>query len=194
MNIVEFLSLAFGAVAIAFGIRQYAITWPLNILSNALSITLFWQAARYADVGFRILFIFLALYGWYLWTRSKQSAGMQISPLSLQTGLMISALSLVGITTVWIFLKTGAYQGNVFEVSALVFTLTGQYLFARKHIESWYVFLVSDALSIGVYYVWHLYFLVFLAVLTAGMCVIGIWQWRKAMVQRQLKTGIISSS
>ena len=41
------------------------------------------------------------------------------------------------------------------------------------------------------FYQWHLYFLVFLAILTAGMCVIGIWQWRKAMVQPQLKTGII---
>ncbi len=180
-GIIEFLGLMTGVTAIGFGIWQYTITWPLSVVSNAFFAYLFWQSGRYADVSFRMLFISIAFYGWYLWRRDPRGTdALRVSPLDPRIALTVSVASVVSGAGIWTLLKVGSYQGNIFDIVALVLALAAQYSLARKYIESWYVLLVSDILSIGVYYTWHFYFLALLSVLTFGMCLVGLSRWKAA--------------
>lgn len=186
LNLIEFLGLATGAAAIGLGIKQYTATWPLIVLSNVFFGVLFWETTRYADVGFRIAFILLAVYGWYVWTRERGSE-MRVSRIDPQTTVAIALFFILSGLSEWFLLRTNTYNTNLLDVSAVIFTFAGQYLFARKFIEGWYLFIMADIFSISAYLGWHLYFLATLNVLTFGMCLIGIWHWRKALERATIK-------
>ncbi len=176
INLFEILGFSFGVIAIVFGIKQYAATWPLNIASNIFLAALFWQSGRWLDIVFRAIFIILSFYGWYLWKR--QSGENYVKRFGRRIALTATMISIAGAVFGLLILRFRDFNTNWLDVSATALNLSGQFLFARKHIESWYVFIVSDLISAAVYFAWGLYFLVLLSLSILAMCIIDLRYWK----------------
>lgn len=64
----EVLGFGSGALCVWLVARQHLANWPIGIANNLFFVLLFTQAGLYADAGLQIVFITLAVYGWWTWT------------------------------------------------------------------------------------------------------------------------------
>lgn len=63
----ELLGFTAGAWWVWLVARQHILNWPVGIANNLLWILLFANAGHYADSGLQVVFIVLALWGWWQW-------------------------------------------------------------------------------------------------------------------------------
>ena len=63
----EVLGFATGALCVYLVARQHILNWPIGIANNLLWILLFATAGLYADSGLQVIYIALALWGWWQW-------------------------------------------------------------------------------------------------------------------------------
>src|SRR3978361_377010 len=69
----EVLGFAPGAAWVWFVARQNVVNWPLGIANNVLFIVLFVSAGLFADAGLQVVYIVLALYGWWQWVAGGEA-------------------------------------------------------------------------------------------------------------------------
>ncbi len=63
----EVLGFGSGAVCVWLVARQHIANWPIGIANNLFFILLFTGSGLYADAGLQLVFIALAVYGWWTW-------------------------------------------------------------------------------------------------------------------------------
>ena len=73
INSTELLGFITGAACVWMVARQNIWNWPLGILNNLFFLLLFWTTGLYADSGLQIVYITLAIYGWWLWLHGGQA-------------------------------------------------------------------------------------------------------------------------
>ena len=67
MTTIEIVAALFGVAGVWLSVRQNVWNWPIGIVNVALYVAVFYQAKLYADMGLQVIYIGLALYGWYQW-------------------------------------------------------------------------------------------------------------------------------
>ena len=63
----EVLGFLAGAACVYLVAKQHIANWPLGIANNLLWILLFANAGLFADSALQVVFIGLALWGWWQW-------------------------------------------------------------------------------------------------------------------------------
>src|ERR1700694_2788566 len=67
---------AFGFISGAWGVwlqvRENVWNWPIQLVSSALYVVVFFQAGLYSDASLNVLYIVLYLLGWYWWLRGGE--------------------------------------------------------------------------------------------------------------------------
>ena len=61
------------------------------------------------------------------------------------------------------------------------FSVVGTYMQARKHLQNWLLWLVIDAVYIGVYWYKGLNAFALLSIIYLGLAAYGYWKWRNQL-------------
>jgi nicotinamide mononucleotide transporter len=165
VDIVEILGFVSGALCVWLVARQNVWNWPIGIANNVMFLILFWTAGIYADAGLQIVYMGLALYGWWAWLRggAEGTAGLTV----LLDTVTDSTVPLPdAITTVLSLLATW-----------------GQ---ARKKLESWWLWITADVIYIPLYAYKDLWLTAVLYVGFLALCVVGLRNWRAGYVTTPL--------
>ena len=83
-----------GVAMVGCNMRVNPLGWPLAIASSALYLLVFWQARLYGDASLQLVFIVVALWGWWQWLRGHQADGSALAVRYL--GAFPTAGSLIG--------------------------------------------------------------------------------------------------
>ena len=183
LNYVEVLGVITGFLCVWLYIRQNVWSWPITIVSAALFIVVFIQAQLYAATGLQGIYIILAVYGWYQWLYGgEQHSGVRVSHLTGVTAAVLLVLVAAG-TGVLAF-PLASYTNAalpLWDSLATVMSLAAQWMLAKKILENWLVWIVADALFVGIYLYQNLYLTAGLYVVYLGLAVSGFITWRKSM-------------
>jgi nicotinamide mononucleotide transporter len=68
--VLGFVSRALCAWLVAL---QNVWNWPIGIANNITFLILFWTAGIYADATLQVVYLGLAVYGWWAWLRGGQA-------------------------------------------------------------------------------------------------------------------------
>ena len=82
-SVAELAGALLGVAMVGFNMRVNPLGWPLAIASSALYLLVFWQARLYGDAGLQLVFIVVALWGWWQWLRGRQADGRALAPRRL---------------------------------------------------------------------------------------------------------------
>ena len=74
MDLVEILGFVSGALCVWLVARQNVWNWPIGIANNITFLILFWTAGLYADSSLQVVYVGLAVYGWWAWLRGGDRA------------------------------------------------------------------------------------------------------------------------
>ncbi len=179
---IEILGVVFSLLYLFFSIRQNILLWPMGIISALLYMVVFFHSGFYADMGLNGYYFFISIYGWILWKRGGERTETSL-PV---TRIRLRPAAILALITVAAFFGIGFVLDHFTDstipywdafTTAISFTAT--WMLARKILEHWILWIIVDAVSMGLYLYRGLYpTLVLFAVYTV-MAVIGYMQWKK---------------
>ena len=160
------------------------LCWPVSLVACALYFKLFLDVRLYADMVLQALFGIAILYGWIAWARGKDDAGevvvVPLQPLRALLGLAAGAAGAVAIGWFTSHYTDAALPWMDAGLSSC--SLVAQYWTARRHAESWLLWIGVDTLYVGMFLVKGLALTAGLYAAMIVLAVIGYRQWRRASI------------
>lgn len=183
-NWIEIVGAVLSLIYIFLSIKQKVSLWFFGIVSSMFYVVVFFQTKFYADMSLQFYYVFISIYGWINWKRGNQSTGYElpVGKTSMRLWLKMIAVTIV-IYFIYYFVLIKFTDSTIPKADSLVGALSiiGTWMLARKLIENWLIWIVTDGLCIGLYVYKGLFPTVILFVIYTIMSVDGYWQWKKTI-------------
>ena len=179
---IEWIAVLFGAVSVVGNIKMQRWAWLVQIVSSVLYSYVFWVQKLYGLAGLQWYFIAIAAWAFWTWQQSAAANAVRIESLRNQSLLIIVALGLFGTLALASALahwtKSEAAYADAFTT---VGSVIAQWLMSRYFIQTWHVWAVVNAVSVGLFASTGLWPTAALYGLFFAMAVLGLLQWRNLL-------------
>ncbi|MFI0400259.1 MAG: nicotinamide riboside transporter PnuC [Thiolinea sp.] len=177
---IEWLGTVAGIICVALYIRRSIWAWPVGLFQVILYVYIFWQAKLYSDMGLNVIYIFLQIYGWWVWLQHQDQQAELVVELGVgwQYGLWVLTALVGAFVMGWLLTHTDAslpYADSLVASTSLV----AQWLLTRRKLFNWSFWIAVDAVAIWVYYQKGLYPTTVLYACFFVMASIGQYSWWK---------------
>ena len=194
MSPLEIAAVATSVLAIWLTARRRMLCWPINLVACALYFELFLDERLYADMVLQGMFGIGILYGWISWARGKQDTGaVVVSPLhAVQAGAGLAVAAVGAIAIGWF---TSNYTNAALpwlDAPLSSFSLVAQFWTARRHRESWLLWIAVDVVYVGLFVFKGLILTAGLYAVLIVLAVSGYVGWRriKPVIPTTLETPV----
>lgn len=186
-NYIEVIGALAGLIYLYLEIKQNIWLWPLGIITSAFYIYVFFTSKFYADMGLQVYYLVISFYGWWHWlygSKDIQKEELPITRTSAKQWIYISLITLV-LFGVMVFILKRYTDSPVPIGDAFVtaWSITGTWMLAQKLIEHWWVWVVVNLLSLGLFIWKELYPTSILFFFYFTLAIVGYYQWKKEMVK-----------
>ncbi|HKK18364.1 MAG TPA: nicotinamide riboside transporter PnuC [Opitutales bacterium] len=151
---VEWLGMTAGISGVWLSIKEKIAAWPLFITCYSCYVYISYQYGLHAFMGMNIVFIAISLYGFWKWARNRDGGDDQL-PI---TRTKKAHWPLVGLFLVLGTLGIGWWLDSREEANlpyldafATCCGFVAQWMLGRKHIETWFFWIVSDIVYLGIF-------------------------------------------
>ena len=185
----ELLGALTGAACVALVVRQHVWNWPIGLLNNVFWALLFWRAKLYSDSSLQGIFFVLGCYGWWRWQRTGTTGAVlrvrrtRAIEWTVLAGLVV--LVTAGLAS-WLAHATDS-PAPLADALVLTLSLAATWGQAEKLVESWWIWIAVDMISVPLYVSRSLYPTAGLYVIFGVLCVFGLRAW-----SRELRTPVSS--
>jgi nicotinamide mononucleotide transporter len=178
----------FGFISGAWGVwlqvRENVWNWPVQLVSSALYVVVFFQARLFSDAGLNVVYVGLYVLGWYWWLRGGVNRGpLVIVRISGAQVLALAAVTVVATIGETLFLTSIRDAAPFMDAFTTVLSLVALYLTARKVFESWHLWILVNLLYIGLYAYKGLDLTAVLYAIFAALSVAGLVNWRRLLAR-----------
>jgi nicotinamide mononucleotide transporter len=185
-NWIEVSGVIISLIYLYFSVKQIIWLWPFGLLSALFYIWIYFSSGLYADMGLQVYYVGISIYGWYQWTRKEtrnsEKPELIVSHIKLNTGIILLIVFLV----LWLIISQLLIRFTNSEVPVMdALTTAGgivaTWMLARKILEHWILWIILDAISIGLYIYKGLFATVVLFTVYTLMAIVGYISWRKEL-------------
>jgi len=179
---LEFIAAILGITSVFYAKKENILVYPTGIISTGLYVYLLSQWALYGDLIINIYYTLMSLYGWYMWTRisNKTHEPLKISRTNYLDN--IKAFAIFVFTAIFVIIAYRHYNvmpdlnfmdsihyafqkisaGSLIEfrkATPYLDTFTtgaafvAMWLMANKKIENWIFWIITNIVSIPLYFV-----------------------------------------
>lgn len=188
---IEIIGTLVGLIYLWLEYRASIYLWIASIIMPAIYLYIYYNAGLYADFGINIYYLAIALYGWLAWRygfqifggrEKKEELTITHTPKRVWGKLLITYAA--SQTAIYLIL-TRFTDSTVpaWDSFTTALSIVGMWMLARKHIEQWWVWIVVDITSAGLYLYKELYFTAVLYAIYAIIAIFGYYNWKKMMPQ-----------
>ena len=181
--ILESLAVLFGIIYVILIAKNKISGWVFGIISSFVSIFLFvFYAKLYSEALLYSFYIIAGFYGWYNWSRQKETKEVYCMPIKLHliiiaTGVCLSLLLYWAMT----YLFTSAEKPLV-DAFTTTFSFIATYLATKKWIGNWIYWIIIDLVSVWLYFSRDLEIYALLMLAYSVIAVFGYLEWKKLKV------------
>ena len=183
-NWIEITGVVLSLIYLYLSIRQKVGLWFFGIISSIFYTVVFVESGLYADMSLQVYYIAISIYGWIHWKKGHISQKEEIPATFMASkDWIIAGIGTVVVYLLYYFILTRYTDSTVPVTDSIVGALSvvGTWMLAKKFIENWLVWIVADAICVGLYIYKDLYPTSVLNVIYTIMAGVGYWQWKKGM-------------
>jgi len=151
---LEIVAFVLSLLMVWANIRVNAVAWPLAIVSSLLYGLLFLDSRLYGEAGLQVVFVTVALWGWWQWLRGRgrDGAPLRVHRMSVRSRWLAAAATLAAWPLLALLLQR-ATDSDVPWLDALptVGSIAGQFLLGRKLVENWPVWVAVNVVSVALF-------------------------------------------
>ncbi len=183
-NWIELLGSVLSIIYLYLSIKQKASLWIFGFLCSALYAVVSFQSKFYADMSLQFYYLGVSVLGWISWRAGKPENRKELpvkrtTPLS---GAIILIIALV-LYFLYYFILSEYTDSPLPKADSFTTALSivATWMLARKMIEHWWLWIIVDSVSAGLYFYRALYPTAILFVIYTIMAIIGYLQWKKSL-------------
>jgi nicotinamide mononucleotide transporter len=183
MNLLEDVAALFGVACVWLGVKQNIWTWPTTIASVGLYTIVFFHSRLYADTGLQVVYVIIAIYGWYHWLYGgKGHTELEVSRTSRRLGAFLVGIGAASTLILGTLLhRTTDAALPYLDATATSTSLVAQWMMTKKLLENWTVWVAVDVLYIGMFIYKNLYVTAFLYLIYLILSVMGYREWKATL-------------
>jgi nicotinamide mononucleotide transporter len=178
---LEFVAVIFGIASVLFSRKENILVYPTGIVNTVIYTWLCFSAwSLYAEGSLNFYYTAMSLYGWWAWTRKKNGTILHITVNTRKDWTI--ALGIFSAAWIVLFVVLKNYTdstvpwGDSFASAA---AYTGMWQMARKKLENWLWWILTNIASVPLYFYkgavfTSVQYLVFLV-----LAVMGLIEWQK---------------
>ena len=183
---LEFVAVLSGIISVYYSRKENILVYPTGLINTTFYIYLSFKGSLFGEATVNLYYTIMSIYGWYLWTRKNQLKEnvvlitfsnkkdwlQEISFFAIFYLVIFSALS---------YLKREFASGVIPWADALASSsaFTAMWLMARKKVNSWPWWIVTNITSIPLYFVKDYVFTSVYYIILLVMAFMGWAEWRK---------------
>jgi nicotinamide mononucleotide transporter len=185
---LEVIAVLLGIASVWYARMENILVYPTGIISTVIYVFICFSAQLYADAGINFYYTAASLYGWYAWThKTGDDKPLEISVNTkrqqwLWVAATIAAYGLIFLT-LWIFKKDDPGYMNSYLPYTDSFTtavaLVAMILMARKKVENWIYWIITDIVAVPLYVYKGLVFTGFQYFVFLVLAILGLIEWRR---------------
>jgi len=193
--ILESTAVVTGILCVWLNVRQNIWTWPTAIISSILFAIIFYDARLYTTMLLQGLFIGISFYGWKAWLTGGPEGGiLNVTRLPQRTGLVLLILACMGILGFALVLEYITHSDfPILEGVTTTLSIIASWMAARKILESWIVWIVTDLIYVGLYLITELYLTLLLYILYLGLATRGFYEWRTSYQKSSVPHSLLAA-
>ena len=185
-TVIEALALVFNLAYVILAIHQSAWCWPAGLVGAGLTVVVFLDARLYGGMALQGVYMALMVYGWREWRHGGEEGGQLTvaqTPARWRFLLFLAGTTFALAMGLFLLYRTDAAL-PFWDAGTTSFSLVAQFMTTRKWIENWLVWVVVDAVYVGMLVSQQLHLMAALYVAYLALAVWGWIQWQKDMKPR----------
>jgi len=182
MTWLEGIAVFFGVASVFYSMKENIWVFPTGIISTLIYVWICLQVGLYADMGINAYYFSMSIYGWYVWSRPSEG-GTTLPVTWLDKKGVVESLSLffgsyaiLAFTLIQFTDSEVPYIDSFTTASAFV----GMYLMAKKKVENWIAWIITDLVSVPLYFYKGLILTSFQFLFFTVLAVLGLLAWMKS--------------
>lgn len=191
---IEIIGTIVGIIYLWLEYRASIYLWVTSIVMPAIYLYIYYRAGLYADFGINVYYLVIALYGWLAWRygfslfgRNCKNEELAITHTPKRVWGKLFATYIAAQAAIYIILEYFTDSTvPVWDSFTTALSIVGMWMLARKYIEQWWVWLVVDFTSAGLYIYKDLHFTAALYAVYAIISIFGYCKWRNMMQSKDL--------
>ena len=157
---IEAVAVIAGIVSVWYSRKENILVFPTGLVNTTLYIYLSYKGHLLGEASVNLYYTIMSIYGWYLWTRKKEdkTLALQITNSNIREWLQqlgFFATFYIVIYAALSFAKTAfAPEASPWaDAFASATAYTGMWLMAKKKVESWIWWILTNIASIPLYFI-----------------------------------------
>lgn len=182
---LEYFGVLTGLTYLVLEIRQHRAMWVVGFMTSLVYVFVFFFSKFYADMGLNVYYVGISVYGFWQWRREGAAGSGEVAEVVYRHLTWRTGIGLVWLTVglygglFWVlsrFTDSPVPAGDAFTTALSV---TATWMLAKRILEHWWLWVVINLVSAGLYYYRGLYPTCFLFVCYGVLAIVGWMNWKK---------------
>ena len=186
-TLLEFVAVVAGIVSVWFSKKENIWVYPTGLINTVAFVYISIKGQLFGEASVNIFYTIMSIYGWILWAKKDQQ-NQQVLVIKYSSvkewlqHLLCFAAFYIAIYTALTYLQNREFAPHAMPAAdafASASAYTGMLLMARKKVESWLWWIVTNIASIPLYFVKGYVFTSFQFIVLLVMAFMGWAAWHK---------------
>ena len=182
MTWLEVVAVVFGLLSVWYSKQENILVYPTGMLSVLIYVYITFQYKLYADMGINSYYFIMSVYGWYHWTSNTgEKSQIPITTNSLKENLVAVGVFVGAFLIVRFglgFTDSDVLNWDSFTTATAI---AGMWLMARKKLENWVAWIITDIVAVPLYWYKGLMLTSFQFFVFTILATMGYIEWRKRL-------------
>lgn len=159
--------------------------WVVGFFMQSLGIVLYYQKGLYADCGMEFYYLAMTVYGFIAWMRhsnKKEELPIRYMPRKIAI-IWLGLAAVIWLALYLILTNFTDSRVPILDAFTTALSIVGIWALARKYLEQWFVWIVVDIVTCGLYFYKDIPFKASLYGLYVIIAVFGYFKWKKMYTQ-----------
>ncbi len=180
---LEFIAVVFGITSVIFSRKENILVYPTGIVNTVLYVYICIIAGLYAESAVNFYYTVMSIVGWIMWGKKNQGKTVLHITGSNAKEWMQSLLFFAGCWAI-LFLVLKHFTNSTVPIAdsfASAAAYTGMLLMAKKKLENWIWWIITNIASIPLYFVKGFVFTSFQYMVLLSLAIAGYITWSKKL-------------
>lgn len=184
----EYVAVAAGIASVWYSRKENVLVYPVGLINTIIFVFISIEGKLLGEASVNIYYTIMSIYGWWLWTKKND---LQEHVLKISTSNKVEwAQQLAFFSFFYLalffsltYLKNAFFPGAIpwADAFASASAYTGMWLMAKKKLENWYWWILTDVASVPLYFSKGYVFTSFQFFVFTAMAIWGLVEWQKKL-------------
>lgn len=189
----EFVAVVFGIASVFFSKKENIWVYPVGLVSTIIYIEISFKGNLFGEASVNIYYTIMSIYGWILWAKKDAQQHLVVlitkstaKEWRIQLGIFAGFYVIIYACLYWLKQNFAPDAIPWADAFASATAYTGMWLMAKKKVESWIWWILTNMASIPLYFAKGYVFTSVQYVVLLVLAVAGLIEWTNREKLRHL--------